>query len=134
MGRCHYGWVTDGIALETRQGRGILAAAILGLRSPASAPDVAVPPEQLEAWQGTYGGSFGVGLRLARCEENGLCAASARGGAEPRRLSYRGNGLFAGTQGPGSELQFVPPDGRPAWIVHTLDGLHDNVLRRVNAP
>jgi hypothetical protein len=60
-----------------------LGAAILGLRSPASAPDVAVPPEQLEAWQGTYGGSFG---------------------------------------------------GRPAWIVHTLDGLHDNILRRVNAP
>ncbi len=111
-----------------------LAAAILELPSPPNPPDVVVPPEQLEAWQGTYGGSYGVGLRLTRCEENGLCAASARGGAEPRRLTYRGNGLFAGTQGPGSEWQFVPADGRPAWIVHTLDGLHDNVLRRINAP
>jgi len=111
-----------------------LAAAILELRSPAKAPDVAVPLEPLEAWQGTYAGSYGVGLRLTRCEENGLCVASVRGGAESRRLTYRGSGLFAGMQGPGSELLVVPADGRPAWIVHTLDGLHDNVVRRINVP
>lgn len=109
-----------------------LAAAILGLR-PAEAPAAPVPADRLDAWPGTYTGSFGVGLRLTRCGD-GLCAASVRGGAEPRRLRYRGNGLFDGTQGPGSELQFVPADGPPAWVVHTLDGLHDNVLRRLNGP
>jgi CubicO group peptidase (beta-lactamase class C family) len=111
-----------------------LAAEILGLHPAVEAPAVPIPADRLDAWPGTYAGGFGVGLALSRCEGDGLCAASARGGAEPRRLRYRGNGLFAGTQGPGSELQFVPADGPPVWVVHTLDGLHDNVLRRINAP
>ena len=111
-----------------------LAAGILGLHAPAEATDVSIPADRLDAWPGTYAGSFGVELRLTRCEGSGLCAASVRGSAEPRRLRYRGNGGFAGTQGPGSELRFVPANGPPAWVVHTLDGLHDNVLRRISVP
>ena len=111
-----------------------LAAEILELHAPAETADVSIPADRLDAWPGTYAGSFGVDLRVTRCEGGGLCAASARGGGEPRRLRYRGNGVFAGTQGPGSELQFVPANGPPAWVVHTLDGLHDNVLRRISVP
>ena len=111
-----------------------LAAEILGLVMPARAPAVSIPADHLDAWPGTYAGSFGAGLRVTRCEGDGLCAAPTRGGGEPRRLRYRGSGVFEGMQGPGSELQFVPSDGPPAWIVHTLDGLHDNILRRISAP
>jgi D-alanyl-D-alanine carboxypeptidase len=120
--------------LHARSIEAQLSAEILGLHPRVQAPTVAIPADRLDAWPGTYAGSFGVGLRVTRCEGDGLCAASVRGGAEPRRRRYRGSGLFEGTQGPGSELQFVPADGQPAWVVHALDGLHDNVLRRINGP
>jgi CubicO group peptidase (beta-lactamase class C family) len=111
-----------------------LAAAILDLDPVAEVPAVAVPADRLDTWPGLYAGSFGIDLRFTRCDGDGLCAAPVRGGGEPRRLRYRGRGLFEGPQEPGSELQFVPATGPPAWVVHTLDGLHDNVLRRISAP
>jgi CubicO group peptidase (beta-lactamase class C family) len=106
-----------------------IASTLLAVKSPAI-QDVLVTPDDARRWAGTYRGSFNAGpMTFTSCEAGGLCAAL---GNKRARLRHRGDGVFIGPLGPRSELRFTPAGRRAAWVVETLHGIHDNVLRRVN--
>jgi len=109
-----------------------LAPALLGLAAHEHPPDVAVTPDRIAAWTGTYfSGSYATReLRFTACGTAAVCVAEGPAG-RPRRLRHRGDGVFSGLDGPESELRFAPAAGRAEWIVHTLHGVHEDVLRRV---
>jgi hypothetical protein len=106
-----------------------IAAALLRLEPVVTTPDVSATADQTARWSGTYQGSYAMtGATFEACDGDGLCR-SVEG--KPLRLRHHGEGAFAGPQGPSSELRFRPTDGRAEWVVHTLHGIHDDVLRRV---
>ena len=66
---------------------------------------------------------------VTSCGVSALCVVEGKSG-RPQRLRHRGDGAFAGPDGPESELRFAPANRRAEWIVHTLHGVHEDVLRR----
>jgi D-alanyl-D-alanine carboxypeptidase len=110
-----------------------LAPALLALPAHDHPPDVPLTAAQIAAWTGAYfSGSYATReLRFTSCGVSALCVAEGKA-TRPLRLRHRGYGVFAGPDGPESELRFAPANSRAEWVVHTLHGVHEDVLRRIN--
>lgn len=115
--------------LHARDIEARIASTLLAVE-PSAIPDVPVTAVDADRWAGTYRGSFNPApVTFAACEPDGLCASA---GNKALRLRHRGGGVFVGPQGPPSELRFGPAGRRAEWVVGTLHGIHDDVLRRVD--